>query len=255
MVLVGLVVLAMVLVSIEASAEQRLTQLDSPLTVQLKTPLQGTLNQSFESVLTEEYVYKKQTLPAGTLLRGHVARVREPRYFRRSGYLILSVDEARFPSGQGVKFVVGDPVSALGEPTQKLKRGKKKGDFKRKFFRYTLPITAVGLTTSLSLRFGTDLPFIVTYPITTAAKMTAGTTLEFIYDDHDEARQKLLWGMYRGSGLPTLVAIGKKGQAVPAYQAGDNVVIEIHPDGMAKLFSAANGDFLPPPPQSTFQSQ
>ncbi len=239
-----------------AYSEKRLAQLDSPLTVQLKTALQAKANQGFEAVLTEDYLYRKQVLPAGTLLRGRVAQIQEPRHFKRSGYLILSVDEARFPSGQGVQFKVGEPPQ--GELTKKLKkRGThQKGSFKRKFFRYTLPITAVGLTTSLSLRFGTDLSFYATYPITTAAKMATGTTMEFIYDDHDGAKDKILWGMYRGSGLPTLVSIGKmgkRGPAVPSYQAGDNLVIDIHPDGMEKLFAAAQGDFLPPPPKSAFK--
>ena len=241
--------------SLYSFSDVRMESLNDPIEIVLRESLSVSSlpekNQVFTGVLIDRYMYKKLELPAGTAFRGRVFKVGEPAYFRRSGYLILSIDEVYFPSGDLVYFVADHSQGYQdieGELTQKIKAPKKKGQFKRNFFRYSLPITAVGLSVSLPLRFMTDLPFYVTFPMSTGAKMAAGTTLEFIYDDHDTVKDKVLWGMYRGSGLPTLVSIVKKGRALPELEAGDTLSLEIHPDGMAKLFEAAQGDYLPLPP-------
>ncbi len=230
-----------------ALAEQQITDLNhAPLRVQLQTPLKPEAEGTFRAILTENYVYREQILPAGTVFEGHVERVREARPLRQAGYIMLSVDEVTFPSGEIVRFDGPEDWQGLSE--EKLK-APKTGSWKRDFWKYRLPMTAVSLGTSIPLRVATNLDWYVITPISTGARMVTGTGLEFAYDDHDTATKKIAWGIYRGTGIPTLKNTVSRGSKPPSYEAGENIEIELHPEGLERLFLRNIAKSLPEPPR------
>jgi hypothetical protein len=219
-----------------ALAERQLKHIRQPIDVELKTALDSTSTPKgtpFEAVVSEDYVFKGNRLPQGTVLKGHVAEVRQSHRFGRPGYLGLRVNEVAYPSGQVLSF------KDLGGKKYDEKLHNPDAQSAGGLIGRNLPITAVSLATSIPLQTATDLNGGVVAAIALGARMVTGAVQELVSptDKTDNAGERIGYGVWRGTGIPTVYNFVRI-QPEAAYNPGDTVPMHLAPGHMEQVFES-----------------
>lgn len=237
----------------DVSAKTRLESLNDPLTVQLQTAIDGETVETgtpFKAVLTEEYEYDGQTLPAGTVFEGQVHKTKESRHVMRPGYVILGVNQVILPNGRTVAFEPTDPEN-LSDTLY-----HKDSNNPRKVAKNSWPFAAVNAAVAVPLKYAGGWSSMQAFPVAMAAKMGLGVAREYYRDDKPKDRpngHKIGYGILVGTSLPGICFV-LANRPEPELNPGDNVEIHLDSTGLGELFAYSeepgeekkvSGRFLP----------
>lgn len=228
-------------VGTEVAAKTKLKSLNEPLTVQLQTSIDGKTVETgtpFKAILTEEYEYDGQSLPAGTVFEGEVHKSKGSRHIMRPGYVVLGVNQVTLPSGRSVSFEATDPENlsdTIYHP---------ESNNPRKVARYSWPFVAVNAAVTAPLRYAANWSSAEAFPLAVAAKMGLGVAREYYRDDKPKDRpngHKVGYGILVGTSLPGICFI-LANRPEPELKPGDNVEIYLDSTGLNELFAYSENE-------------
>lgn len=223
-----------------AYATKVLKNKKDPIQLQLANDINLEITEDgspVEATVVEDHEYKGQILPAGTIFRGTIEKIKNSRYIYRPGYVVFDFTKAKLPNGVIIDLETDDK-KIHGPDAMTMTRGVKIGG------GYTLSALAV----KLPLQIATPLPGLVTTPLGFAGRMTYGVITENIdamtqKPDKDHV-YRTGWGIWRGTMIPgTYRAIFPSPD--PVFKEGEYVSIYIDKDSKNHLFEMSNREYQP----------
>lgn len=215
-----------------AMAKVTLEDLESPLTLQLTTPIDGkTVEEgaSFEAVVPEDHEYEEKILPAGTVFSGNITKRHSSTHVSNPGYVRLTVTKATFPNGQTITFdgtELKESDKIYGEDANNIKKSLKT----------MTPFAIVSLATQLPIKLFTNM---AAYPFTYMAKASLALGREFYLKTHPtwKPEHRVANSLLIGSGIPGMLFILSK-RKEPQLAEGENVQISLDEKVMSQFFEA-----------------
>jgi hypothetical protein len=218
-------------------ADQFIKNPKHSIDARLKTDVWGskaTEGQIFEAELGDALHYKTWSLPAGTVFRGQVSKVRESRHLGRPGYVVLTVDEAQLPGGERFAF-----NHQQYKPRNAKIHNKDSLTIKQNILQQ-MPSTALGLGLTLPLSITGAASGLAMTPAGLGVRMLTGSACALSekskYKNQPTPR-RVAYGALDGSGVIRMLGfLGKYPE--PEYKAGDSIKLHFNPHGLKAMFVA-----------------
>jgi|GEM_PF-4413986 len=221
--------------------------------VQIRTPLnvQTTLDGStFEGITRENYYYQNFSIPEGTLLSGHVHRIKPSRRFTRPGYLQLDIEQAKFPSGRIVQLSHSSDESLHTLRTHKLTHPEAV-----RFpvlLEMGLGLTAGSAAVDIPVKIITGWSFAIILGVGTGVRIIEGIAAEYLPGERrrhnhtgDSWPKRYTHGFLRGIGAMGVYYLFKLSPN-PKLDEGEMLRIRFEKHGLETLFKAASQEAIPP---------
>lgn len=241
-----LAAVAVVALSVSVSAEaSQVLEPGDPLHLTLQSSLDAEtakFGDPFEGVLKEDYQYKGRVLPAGTVLKGVVKSANKSHTMGFPGYVTLDIQEAVLPDGT---------AHSLDESVDTDKIMHPKAKTHLRMLKSAIPFSAVSAADGIPLKYAAGLSTWQILPISLAARMGLGVTLEAMKSERKMHADKghttptqIGHGVLRGTGLTGAYYFFKPSPE-PNLQAGNEIPLHLDKQDLDALFSLGGSDDEP----------
>lgn len=217
-----------------AWADQPIKNLKKPIPIELSTTLDTQAMKEgdlFEGVLMETQTYRQQSIPQGTLFKGHVSKTKPSKRYARAGFFELNVDEAILPSGETYTF------DKEKFETRTKKYHHKKGITVKRLLTNSLPMFAASAGTSMPLHFATNLSGGLLFPIALGARSATAMVLESAKRDGRGVGELAAFSVFRGSGGLAAYNFFRVSQS-PNFKEGQQIGLYMDPEWVKGLLQA-----------------
>lgn len=209
-----------------------------PLVITLQNDIDGEtvdVGDPFTGTLAHNYEWNGRVLPEGTIFRGHVSEVGEPKSNGIARYISLEAEQAKLPNGMVFQLD--------GDDTIDHKYGHQK-TWPQRLLRSAM-FGATSAAVSIPLRVAADMSGPAVTAISYGARATLGVILEHTIDRKEgwPEERRVVVGMLRGTGVPRGIDYIHPPQA--DYVAGEQIELYLDPTALEGLFAMSGQEYRP----------